>query len=244
MLAKFRTLLALLSAVSLLGGFASHTEAAIYAVTLSGTVTQVDAALNGRVAEGDTLSTTYLFDTAIEPRAGATLNDAVYDSLLSLAFSAGTISASTTGAPEIQVSNDPDPMSGDHDRYAVVARASDGLTEINNAMFPALLAAPGLVLDSFILRLDDFDNTAFSTALTLPTSLNVPDFELNFFFLTFVGNTAIQPGPLAAPSSFLASGVINSITFTPQNAAVPEPASLVIWAGLGLAGLVARNRRK
>jgi hypothetical protein len=78
---------------------------------------------------------------------------------------------------------------------------------------------------AFGFRLDDATNTAFSTALTLPTALALSDFTSNSFFVFFGGE--------------LVSGTLTSLAAP----AVPEPAMLSL-AALGLGALARRRFRR
>jgi len=136
----------------------------------------------------------------------------VFDALSSLSFSLPGYSASTTGAPEIQIGSDEPPLNDD--RFAVVARASDGLTgpSVN-----------GNTLDTLILRMDDSTATVFNTALVLPSSLSLSSFDSYLsFFIFFAGPNGTEP---------TISGTVTSLS------SVPEPSTFIIWALLGGIGL-------
>lgn len=188
-------------------------SADLFKVQLSGTVDLVDPLLSGTFSNGQAMTGFYVFDSATAPRAGSNSTFAVYDALKTLSFSVGSYSASSTGAPEIQVDNNP-PLP-DHDRYAVVSRASEGLTGSS---------VNGELLNSFGFRLDDSTNTVFSTALTLPTSLSLASFDSNRFFVFF--------GDIATPK--LVSGTLNGLTVS----AIPEPGGLTLgFLGIAVVGL-------
>ncbi len=191
-------------------GLPATANAGLFSFSFSGTVDLVDPALAGTFSVGQALTGSYTFESTTPPRAGSTANNAVFDALTDLDFEVGAYSASSSGAPEIQIDNDPGlPF---HDRYAVVSRSSDGL---------AGPAVGGLALNFFGFRLDDSTDTVFSTALDLPTSLDLDDFDNRQFFIFF--------GPITAPA--IVSGTITSL------AAVPEPSSATLM-GLGLVGVL------
>jgi hypothetical protein len=199
--------------VALLGAPA---RADLITYTFTGKVTSVDPALAGTFSAGQTLTGQYTFDPTTPPVAGSNSSFAVFDALTNLHFTLGSYSAASSAAPEIQVDNAP---TAPDDRYAVVSRASQGLTgpSVN-----------GLPLNFFAFRLDDSTGTVFSNALILPTSLNLSSFDSTAFFL-FFGNT----------SPAIVSGTITSLT---PVTAVPEPSSLAL-AGIGGLGLLVYRLR-
>ncbi|MGE3822444.1 MAG: PEP-CTERM sorting domain-containing protein [Isosphaeraceae bacterium] len=194
----------------------------LFHVNLTGSVDLVDPSLTGTFALGQTMNGSYVFDSATAPRAGSNATFAVYDALKTLTFSVGGYAASSNGAPEIQVDNNP-PLPN-HDRYGVVSRASEGLTGAS---------VGGNALTAFGFRLDDSTDTVFSTALVLPTSLNLANFDNARFFVFF--------GDIGNPK--LVSGTIGGLTVS----AIPEPGVLSLGLlGLALAGFtkaVGRARR-
>ena len=193
-------------------------RAGLIVASLSGTVTSVDASLNGSFSVGQTLTATYVFESTTAARAGGTSTFAVFDALKSLSFSIGGYTATSLGAPEIQVDNDP-PLPN-HDRYGVVSRTSEGLTG------PAVA---GQALQTFLFRMDDSTNAVFNNALTLPTSVSLASFDSSQFFVFFG----------TAPS--LVSGTLRSFTTRP----VPEPGGLALGLiGTGALALVGLARRR
>jgi hypothetical protein len=199
-------------------------QASLITYNFSGTVTGVDASLSSLFSNGQTLTGSYTFESTTTPRTGSTSGFAVYDALTALSFSIGSYSASSTAAQEIQV--DSGANGAPNDRYAVVSRVSDGLTG------PAVNGNP---LNFFSFRLDDLSNSQFGTALTLPTSLSLSNFNglsndgVNQFFVFF--------GDPAAP--LVVDGTLTGLS---QPSAVPEPATMMLL-GSGLLGLVGFRRR-
>lgn len=212
----FRSALAVTTLAVVAG--ASEARAALITYDFQGTIDSVDPALAGTFSIGQSLSGLYTFESTTAARAGSDSTFAVFDALTNLAFTLGTYSASSTGALEIQVDNDP--PAPDSDRYAVVSRASDGLSGPSLGSFS---------LDFFGFRLDDSTNTVFSDALILPTSLDLADFDNRRFFLFF------RDG-----SDFVGvSGTIDSLS------AVPEPSSLALGlVGVATGAGVAWRRRR
>lgn len=214
-----RNQLASIVAAIVLVAWSAPSRADLITFSFAGTVDSVDPALAGTFSTGQTLTGTYTFQSTTPARAGSNSTFAVFDALTHLNFALGSYAATSSGAPEIQVDNNP-PLP-DHDRYAVLSRASDGLTG------PAVA---GMNLDSFGFRLDDSTDTVFSDALILPTSLNLSDFDNRRFFIFFTDGTS--------PS--IVSGTITALS------SVPEPSSLALAGIGGLSGLGLwwRSRRR
>jgi hypothetical protein len=186
----------------------------------AGTVTSVDPALASGFAVGGTLTGSYTFESTTSANGGSNSTFAVFDALTALQFQIGSYFASSLGQPEIQVDNDPG--GGFHDRYAVLSRASQGLTG------PSV---GGASLDAFSFRLDDSTDTVFSNALTLPTSLALSSFTSTAFFLFFVDDERRLS---------IVSGNLTALDQTPLPAALPLFASAL--AAMGVLGL--RRRRQ
>jgi hypothetical protein len=203
--------------VALAGWGTSAAHAAFITFHFSGQVNSVDPALSPTFSVGQTLAVSYTFDPTTPPRAGSDHTFAVFDALKSLNFTAGSYSAASLAAQEIQV--DANPPSPNDDRYAVVSRASDGLTgpPVN-----------GLPLDFFAFRLDAPSGSVFTDAEVLPTSLNLSDFTNQKTFFIFFG-------PPTSPS--VVSGTITSFQVT----GVPEPSGLAL---LGIGGLTLAGWRR
>jgi hypothetical protein len=198
-------------------GFLSTAKATVLTYSFQGTVSGVDPALAPTFSAGQVLSGSYSFQSTTPPRAGSNSTFAVFDALTSLNFSVPGYTASTFGAPEIQVDNNP-PLP-DHDRYSVVARASDGLSG------PAV---GGNTLNSFSFRLDDSTNTVFTDALILPITLSLSSFDSNHFFIFFTD---------ANQGVHVVDGTLSALT------PVPEPVSLVVWSVFGALGVAFGMRR-
>lgn len=180
---------------------------------VTGTVDTVTANLAGAgVNLGDVFNLSYTFESTTTARAGSDSSFAVFDALSALSFSVGSASGLSAAAPEIQVDNAP---GAPNDRYAVLSRASEGLTG------PALNS---LALVGGGFRLDDLTNTVFADALLLPSALSLASFSTGGFFLFYE-----QEGFIG--------GSITSVATS-----VPEPGTLALFA-LSIIGLAVTRRR-
>jgi hypothetical protein len=206
------------------GGYVAPASAALITYSFTGTVGGVDTDLNPPFSNGQTLIGSYTFDSSVAARTGSNSNFAVFDALTNLSFTIGSYTASSTGALEIQVDNDP--PSPFKDRYAVVSRASDGLT-----------GAPvnGLDLDFFSFRLDDSTNAVFSDALDLPTSLDFSDFDSSSFFVFFKDSQTSE--------IFVVTGNLTSLQQQTAQA-TPEPSAFLGLMALGILGSGSVVKRK
>src|SRR5262245_31171876 len=98
----------LLALAVMLGcGMMSPAVAGPVTFTYSGTVDFVHPDLAGTVSLGDALAGSYTFESTTGAAGGSTSTFAIFDALTSLSFTLGSYSAPSTGAPEIQVDNDP-----------------------------------------------------------------------------------------------------------------------------------------
>jgi len=218
----FKGLFVLIGVVVAVAGLTPPVQAATITYYFSGTVDAVGTSLGSTIFVGEALTGSYTFDPSI---AGTGTNEsAVYDALTSFSLSIGSYSGSSAASEEIQV--DSGSFGASDDRYAVVSRVSQGLSP---------LIVNGSQLGFFTFRLDDTTDSQFTAgALTLPTSLSLPSFNSNGFFLDF--------GDFSTP--FVVSGTLNYLSETAPSA-VPEPTSLLLLGtGVFGIGLAAWRRRK
>lgn len=208
--------LALAATLTASSAFASPIQ-----VTFSGTLNSVSSGLQPTFAVDDTFSGSYVFESTTPPRAGSNNQFAVYDALTSFGLSlprAG-FSASSAGAPEIQIDNNP-PAPND-DRYGIAVRDSDGLAGSS--------LANGFSISTFLFRLDDTNDAIFSDT-SLPLVLSLNDFTSNAVFI-FFGDQLLQ-------------GTLTNLTFSPVTAGtVPVPPALFLFStAFGAFGLSRRRR--
>lgn len=171
----------------------------VQASTINMTFTGVVDGGFGDAAAGDPFTLTISYDSTAPNLGDATFG--VYNALITLSVTAGGFVATSTAGAEIQIDNDPG--GGDHDRFSVVSRASQGLTGSNN----------GIPVNFFFMRLDDSTDTVFSST-ALPTSLNFASFDSSGFGIFFdntdssIGGhiTGIQT-PNAVPGPMVGAGL-------------------------------------
>lgn len=197
---------------------ARDSAAALITYNFAGTVSSVDVNLTSQFGNGNTLSGSFTFESTTAALGGSTTITAVFNALTSLNFAVNGYTASTTGAPELQIGNK-DGVAELTDRFAAVSRASDGLTGAN---------VNGASLNAFILRLDDSSGSVFSSALNLPTNISLADFDGSSFFLFFQQNNDLS----------VVAGTLSSFGVS---TGVPEPATLAIL-GVALLGIGVMSR--
>lgn len=196
-------------------GLGAAAQAAPVTYSFSGVVNAVSAGLAPPFAAGNTLTGTYTVESTTAALGGSTAVSAVFNALTALSFTVGGYSASSAGAPEVQIGNR-DGISELTDRYAVVSRASDGLTGV---------AVNTLALQAFILRMDQNAGTLFGPANgPLPTAVSLGNFDSSSFFLFFDGFATV-------------SGTLTALQ------PVPEPSGLAIL-GLALIAFALAARRQ
>lgn len=213
-------------AVALLGlGLAGVAAAAPVTYAFSGVLDSVDPALDSFFTPGDTISGTFTYESTTVALPGGDTVSAVYNALTAISFTIGSVTGSSTGAPEVQVGNlGTDGTSTETtDRFALVARDSDGLINTGN---------PSLLLNTFFLRLDQNAGTLFGAANGgLPTGFSLSDFDSAVFGLDLT--------PIGDADPPIGGHLISLDLVDP----VPEPTTMTLL-GIGLLGLAGLRRRR
>ena len=189
-------------------------SAALVTYNFAGTIGAVPSDLGGVLSNGQTVSGSFTFESTTAPRAPASPTQNAFDALTSFSFSVGGVSGSSSSASELQIDHNPGVLT---DRFALVSRASDGLTATG---LPA-----GASINFFSFRLDQNAGTLFSTASSLPTDITFADFDTTQLFIFFNTDNGLE----------IIDGTLSS--FGPARS-VPEPATLLlvgtVLAALGL----------
>jgi hypothetical protein len=170
----------------------------------------------GDAQPGDAFTLNISYDSTSPNLGDATFG--VCNALISLSLTAGTFVASSSAAAEIQVDNNPG--GGDHDRFAIVSRASEGLTGTNN----------GTPASFFFLRLDDSIDTVFSSN-ALPTSMTFSKFDSSGFGVFFQSIDNSIGGHVTGISTTRAVPMVGA----GLPGIVSAFAGLIAWCGVGVA---------
>lgn len=169
----------------------------------------------GGFSGSDLITGSFTYESATLPNAGSNSTIASYNALTAFSITIGAYSAAFTGvppAPLMEVGNGNFGL----DYVTIVPSAGAGLTG------PAV---NGLPLNFVAIVLSDPLQTAFATALSLPTSLSLGSFDSLLVQVSFVGNEHVI-GHLTSLAALASGGP----------APVPEPSTVVLLAS-GLAGL-------
>jgi hypothetical protein len=202
--------------VAMLGGTA---EAAPITIQFTALINVVDAPLSGTFALNQIVTGSFTYESTTAPRAGGTAETAVFDPLINVNFSvaAAGYSGVSNGDSEIQLDAD---LPAFPDRFFM--GTFDGLT-------PSAVVN-GYTQDFFAFHLTDSTRTALATALALPTSLNLADWDFHEIALDFSDGSGNFATVRAEITDLQMTGV-------------PEPATLMLF-GTGLAATYARIRRR
>ncbi len=201
-------------------------EASPVTLYFAGTVNNVNIDLATQFAPDQTLTGSYTFDSATPAIAGSTSSNATYRALTALNFTINGYTGSLTRVgPEagIEIYND--------------FHGSDGYAVTNYYFGLTGNRVNGFVLSDFGLFLGDPTQTAFNTALSLPTTVDLSHFSIrNFDLIFFNANNG--------DDERMVTGVINQIADHPIVVQpIPEPCTLALF-GTGLVALTLRRHRR
>lgn len=205
----------------------NRAEAVLVNIEFGGQFTYVPGALGPPVSVDDTFTGTFQYDSDTAANPGGSASAADFYALTDFSFSSAGLSStgfSTGGGSNIQMYNDLGVPNYDH--FSVVP-------------FFSGLAVPDIGTSKFqfaVLRIDDTTESIFSTALDLPTSLNLNDFNSNRIFSLFYYNFA--DGHFES----IDGSLLYLRTVSTDEPVVPEPATLTL-IGLGLASAGVLRRR-
>lgn len=208
----------------------THVPAVEIQVDYSGTISAVADSLSNTFSAGDVFSGTYVFESTTAAEPGAPAGFAVYNALLSGSFEIDTQLENVIQLEFNPTSPDPQGQaiqvddsttfqgSPPEDRYGYVNRVSEGLTPL---IRPASGAGGSVSaeLESIGFSLLGGPNLSIFTDVSLPTAVELSDFQRNIFLLVFEVQTEPQGGGGNGIVVDAVLGSINSITFTPVPAA-------------------------
>lgn len=201
-------------------------QAAPITYDYTGTVNFLSAGFaNPLFSVGSPITGSFTYEATTPAQPGATSTVASYHALTAFSITVGGYGAAYTGAPGPAVNI----INGSSDTFIIGKGSPTGLSgpPVN-----------GLPLSSVDWRLVDNTGTAFSTALTLPTSLSLASFTGSVLKVSFFdGSTSAHT-----------LGSLTSLTLAapgagPTPSPTPEPTSIVLL-GTGLAGLCALKRAR
>jgi hypothetical protein len=177
----------------------------------------------GAYSAGDTFTGSFTYDETVAANAGSSSVTAVFNALAAL-----NVTVNTTSGPSALTAYDGELQMGNQGTNGVDTETTDRFAVVSLVTGSTIASTTP---QAFILRLDDSTGNIFSSALTLPTALNLADFDVNLDFL-------FASLPDSDPDA--ATGHLTSLTA----AAVPEPASWgLMLVGFGLAGGAIRSTR-